>query len=66
MATVYIHYVFFLSLQLNSRKITLCCLMLKVANVGGVGGGGVVVGGGATIGVIVAPRGSLCCYTSTN
>jgi hypothetical protein len=29
--TVYIPYVFFLSLQFNSRKNTLCCLMLKVA-----------------------------------
>ncbi len=28
-ATVYIHYVFFPSLQFNSRKIALYCLMLK-------------------------------------
>jgi hypothetical protein len=32
MAIVYIQYVFFLSFQFNSRKTTLCCLMLKVAN----------------------------------
>jgi hypothetical protein len=28
-ATIYIHYMFIPSLQFNSRKTLLCCLMLK-------------------------------------
>ncbi len=29
---VYIHYVFFPSFQFNSRKVVICCLMLKVVD----------------------------------
>jgi len=67
-ATVYIHYMFFLFLQFNSRKTTLCCLILKATDFFWLWvfefllllvTAGVVV-------VTITFGGSLCCYTSAN
>ncbi len=62
MIVVYIHYIFFPSLQFNSRKIALCCLIesgrffLALSS----------WGAATNVVIVVDVGGSLCCNTSAN